>query len=121
MGRDPLMEWGARSDALYGLVKLMDRAAAAAGAARVPTLYLYGAHDEIIPKKAAFRAALRLQPPNRTAYYPDGWHLLTRDYQGPIVWSDVLAFIRDPQAPLSPVTEPLPPPPKPHASAGNKR
>src|SRR4051794_30119668 len=57
MGRDPLMIWGARSDTLYGLVTSMDRAADAVGKARLPTLYLYGAHDQIIPKPAAFKAA----------------------------------------------------------------
>lgn len=118
MGRDPLMIWGARSDTLYGLVATMDRAALAVGQARVPTLYLYGAHDEIIPKTAAFRAAARMRAPSdRTAYYADGWHLLTRDHQGPVVWRDILAFVRDPVAPLPsdppPIPRPGAPPPPP--------
>src|SRR6185437_2333867 len=53
MGRDPLMIWGARSDTLYGLVTTMDKAADDIGKAKLPTLYLYGAHDQIIPRKAA--------------------------------------------------------------------
>ncbi len=100
MGRDPLMIWGARSDTLYGLVTSMERASRAVGQAPVPTLYLYGAHDQIIPKKAAFKAAANLKPTDRSAYYADGWHLLTRDHEGPMVWKDILAFIRDPKAPL---------------------
>jgi alpha-beta hydrolase superfamily lysophospholipase len=100
MGRDPLMIWGARSDTLYGLVTTMDRAALAVGEADVPALYLYGAHDQIIPKAAAFKAAARLRPTDRSAYYASGWHLLTRDKEGPMVWKDILAFIREPQAPL---------------------
>jgi len=100
MGRDPLMIWGARSDALYGLVGLMDHGAEAVGKAGVPTLYLYGAHDDIIPRKAAFRAAGDLKPTDRSAYYARGHHLLTRDLQGPAVWADVLAFLKDPKAPL---------------------
>ncbi len=108
MARDPLMVWGARSDALYGLVGLMDRASAQVGHDSLPTLYLYGAHDQIIPKKAAFRAATGLTPSDRSAYYPAGWHLMTRDLQGPVVWADILAFIRDPEAPLPSGAGPIP-------------
>jgi alpha-beta hydrolase superfamily lysophospholipase len=100
MGRDPLMIWGARSDTIYGLVELMDRGSKTVGAADVPTIYLYGAHDQIIPKKAAFKAAKGLKPTDRSAYYAQGHHLLTRDRQGPVVWRDILSFIRDPRAPL---------------------
>jgi alpha-beta hydrolase superfamily lysophospholipase len=101
MGRDPLMIWGARSDTLYGLVNMMGRASTAMpGLGGVPTLYLYGAHDDIIPKSAAFDAVHKLKPSVVTAYYADGHHLLTRDHQGPVVWRDVLAFIRAPSAPL---------------------
>jgi alpha-beta hydrolase superfamily lysophospholipase len=109
MGRDPQMIWGARSDALYGLVSTMDRAAVAVGGADLPTLYLYGAHDQIIPKNAAFRAAARLQPPKqRSVYYANGWHLMTRDRQGPVVWKDIESFIRDPDAPLPSGAPPIP-------------
>jgi alpha-beta hydrolase superfamily lysophospholipase len=100
MGADPLMIWGARSDALYSLVTTMQRARDGVGALRVPTLYLYGAHDEIIPREAAVKAVRRLPPTARTAFYRNGWHLLMRDEEGPLVWRDVLAFVRDPTAPL---------------------
>lgn len=108
MGRDPLMVWGARSDTLYGLVKLMDDGAEAVGRAAVPTLYLYGRNDQIIPEKAAFRAVKRLKPADRSAYYARGYHLLTRDRQGPVVWRDILSFIRDPEAPLPSGAPPIP-------------
>jgi len=108
MGRDPLMIWGARSDALYGLVDLMDDGADSIGRIGVPTLYLYGANDQIIPKHAAFRAASRLRPGQRSAYYARGYHLLTRDLQGPAVWADVLAFLRDKDAPLPSGAPPIP-------------
>jgi alpha-beta hydrolase superfamily lysophospholipase len=100
MGADPLMIWGARSDALYGLVTTMQKASDDVGSLRAPTLYLYGAHDEIIPRGAATRAVKRLPSTARTAYYREGWHLLMRDEEGPVVWRDVLSFIRDPAAPL---------------------
>ena len=100
MGRDPLMVWGARSDTLYGLVQLMQRAWDGAEKLTAPTIYFYGAHDQIIPKAAAFTAAKRLKPGVRTAYYPDGWHLMTRDLQGPKAWADILSFVKDPAGPL---------------------
>jgi alpha-beta hydrolase superfamily lysophospholipase len=108
MGHDPLMIWGARSDAIYGLVSMMDRAAAAVGEARVPTLYLHGANDQIIPKEAARHAAARLKGSDRSAEYARGYHLLMRDKQGPAVWADVAAFIRDPKAPLPSGAPPIP-------------
>jgi alpha-beta hydrolase superfamily lysophospholipase len=108
MGGDPLMIWGARSDALYGLVTTMQRAQDQIGGLRAPTLYLYGAHDEIIPRSAALKAARRLPPIGRTAYYRDGYHLLMRDEEGPKVWRDVLTFIRDPAQPLPSGAPPIP-------------
>ncbi|OHB28893.1 MAG: lysophospholipase [Phenylobacterium sp. RIFCSPHIGHO2_01_FULL_69_31] len=108
MGRDRLMIWGARSDTLYGLVRLMDRAAKAVGDDHVPTFYLYGANDQIIPKNAAFKAVKRLHPSDRSAYYAAGHHLLTRDKQRAVVIADVLSFIRDPQAPLPSAAPPIP-------------
>ncbi len=108
MGRDPLMIWGTRSDNLYGVVSAMQRGYEAAGKARAPTLYLYGANDQIIPKTAAFRAARRLKPEDRSAYYPQGWHLLTRDRQRAVVIADILAYLRDPAAALPSGATPLP-------------
>jgi alpha-beta hydrolase superfamily lysophospholipase len=102
------MIWGARSDTIYGLVSLMGRASEAVGQSDLPTAYFYGAHDQIIPKKAAVKAAAQLKAGHRSAYYARGWHLLTRDRQGPVVWRDVLAFIRDPAAPLPSGAPPIP-------------
>jgi alpha-beta hydrolase superfamily lysophospholipase len=110
MGRDPLMIWGARADALYGLVSTMQNAWRETGELNVPTLYMYGAHDEIVPKHAAFEAAHRLPPGARTAYYPHGWHLLLRDLGARTVWADAAAFIRDPAAPLPSGAPPVPGP-----------
>lgn len=100
MGRDRLMIWGARSDALYGLVSLMERAWREVGAVKAPTLYLYGARDQIIPKTPTWQAASRLPAGARTAYYAQGHHLLLRDRQRQAVFDDVTAFLRDPAAAL---------------------
>jgi alpha-beta hydrolase superfamily lysophospholipase len=108
MGRDPLMIWGARLDALYGLVEEMERAWRDIGQVRVPTLYLLGAHDQIIPRRPALQAAARLPAADRTAYYAHGWHLLMRDKGAKAVWDDVAAFVRDPGAPLPSGAPPAP-------------
>lgn len=108
MGRDPLMIWGARADALYGLVNTMERASREIGKVKAPTLYGLGVHDEIIPRKPALAAARALAAGDRTAEYPNGWHLLLRDKQAKNVWEDVAAFIRDPSAPLPSGARPIP-------------
>jgi alpha-beta hydrolase superfamily lysophospholipase len=100
MGRDPLMLWGARSDALYGLVNLMQHAWRDTGKLSVPTLDLHGEHDEIIPRRPALQAAARLGPADRSADYAKGWHLLLVDRQAESVWRDIAAFVADPTAPL---------------------
>jgi alpha-beta hydrolase superfamily lysophospholipase len=108
MGRDPLLIWGARSDALYGLVGTMEHAWRDIGQVRAPTLYLLGAHDQIIPERPSRQAAARLPAGQRTAYYTQGWHLLLRDRQARNVYDDVAVFIRDPAAPLPSGAPPIP-------------
>jgi alpha-beta hydrolase superfamily lysophospholipase len=108
MGRDRQMIWGSRFDTLYGLVGLMETAWRQIGQVRAPCVYMYGAHDQIIPKDAAFSAARRLRAPGRTLYYERGWHLLLRDLQAPVVWRDTAAFIRDPSAPSPSGAPPIP-------------
>ena len=108
MREDPLMTWGTRTDTLYGVVDLMQAASASAGTIKVPTLYLYGYQDIVIPKNAAFQAAGRLKPTDKTGYYLDGHHLLLVDQQRERVFEDVLGFIRDPSAPLVSGVVPMP-------------
>jgi len=108
MGRDPMLIWGTRTDAVYGLMGLMQRAWSETGELRVPTLYLYGAKDQLIPKNAAIPAAGALPAGDRTAYYLDGYHLLLIDLQNPKVWDDVAAYIKDPATPLPSGAPPIP-------------
>ena len=108
MGYDPLQIWGTRTDAVYGLMNLMQRGWSQTSALKLPTLYAYGAKDQIIPKAAAFHAAAALPVGARTAYYADGYHLLLIDLENPKVWDDVVAFLRDPQAALPSGAPPIP-------------
>jgi acylglycerol lipase len=78
---------------LYGLVLLMDRAAAAAPGVAIPTLTLMGARDEVLRPERVARIHARI--PGAAGYidYADGWHWLFRDRQAARVWRDVAGFV----------------------------
>jgi acylglycerol lipase len=96
--RDPFFIKNTRIDSIYGLSHLMDQALASASKLDVPTLYLYGQNDEIIPKAPTLEA-LQSFPHSaaklRVSYYPQGWHLVLRDKQAPAVLGDVTAFLNE--------------------------
>lgn len=101
-GRDPNSILATRFDTLSGLVGLMETASQRLGETRVPTLLLYGSHDQIVtpgPMRRALEQAAG-SPTLRTAWYPDGWHLLDRDLGAVTVYGDVVVALRDPAAPL---------------------
>lgn len=101
-GTDPGFIRSTRFDALSGLVDLMESATLKLGQVRAPTLLLYGARDQIIEQDPMRRALVRAgDPPKlRTGWYPDGWHLLNRDWQAEVMFRDVEAVLRDPDAAL---------------------
>lgn len=107
IGRDPNMIWRTRIDAIYGLVRLMEEASRRSANLNGNVAFLYGAHDQIIPRASAIRAARRLPPTARTAVYANGWHMLLRDRQAEVVYQDILAFLRDPNAPFPSQAPPL--------------
>ena len=100
LSRDPLTIHGTRVDAIKGLVDLMDRALAAAPHFHAPSLFLYGGHDELVPKRATAATWQALPPGPVRAFYPNGYHLLLRDNDRALPIGDILAWIKDPQAPL---------------------
>jgi acylglycerol lipase len=106
--RDPLIIWSMRPDNLYGLVSLMEHASRDIAGLTVPTVYLYGAHDHVMPRNAAVVAARRLPPTARTAFYPNGYHWLLLDRDAPLVWADVEAFLHDRAAPWPSHMGPIP-------------
>jgi alpha-beta hydrolase superfamily lysophospholipase len=106
LGRDPLVVKRTRSDSIRGLVDLMDLAyAAPATLPPVPTLMLYGEKDQIIPKGPVEEFIAAMKGRMRIAIYPDGWHLLLRDFQREVVWRDIVAWTAAPKAPLPSGTE----------------
>lgn len=104
LGRDPLVIKATRVDTIWGLVNLMDAALAAAPRLRTPLLVMYGAHDEVIPKRPLreFADALPHDARDRRsfAYYRHGYHMLLRDLEGPMVIADVAGWVLAPRAPL---------------------
>jgi acylglycerol lipase len=101
MSRDSLVQMGARADTTAGLMDLMDQAGGAVSQIHLPTLVLYGAHEEVLPHTAVTTFLERVPPKNvRVAFYPKGYHMLLRDLDGDIVAGDVAAWIADRTAPL---------------------
>jgi acylglycerol lipase len=102
LGRDPLVIKETRVDTIKGLVDLMDDALAAAPRLRTPMLFLYGDHDELIPRDSTrrFLAALPADQPRRVAFYPAGYHMLLRDLEADVVRRDVEAWVANPEIAL---------------------
>lgn len=97
LGRDPLIIKGSRVGTLHGLVDLMGRAFENAAKLQTPALFLYGGNDEIIRKEPTQRMLATLPSPavlrRETIIYPDGYHMLLRDKNGPAVWQDISGWI----------------------------
>ncbi|MSU88042.1 alpha/beta fold hydrolase [Rhodobacteraceae bacterium 2CG4] len=77
---------------LMGLIRVMDRAAAAAPRVTLPTLTLMGRQDQILRTGAVRRVHRQIAGRKRFVLYDDGWHWLFRDLQAARVWDDVASF-----------------------------
>jgi acylglycerol lipase len=97
---DPLTIHATRVDAIKGLVDLMGQALEAASRFNAPALFLYGGHDELVPARATAATWRALPAGPVRAFYPGGYHLLLRDKDRAMPIGDILAWIRDPHAPL---------------------
>ena len=104
LGRDPLVIKETRVDAIYGLVNLMDTALGSAEKLNAQTLLLYGEKDEIVPPEPTKQFVSNLlshHSDNKTiAYYSNGYHMLLRDLQAPLVWKDIAQWISGAKAGL---------------------
>jgi alpha-beta hydrolase superfamily lysophospholipase len=108
LSRDPLFQKKTRTDALYGLVNLMDEARAAPkklGNAP-PILLLTGKKDQVIPQDATNALIAALGSRADLRQYDQGYHMLLRDLEGPAVNKDVadwvLAHVGEPLAAVQP-------------------
>jgi len=93
MAVDPLVIKETRLDAILGVVRLMGEAYGEADAVGGDILFLIGEKDEVIPVKTMRKASGRLCGRVDVRLYPEGWHLLLRDLQGPVVWRDIADWI----------------------------
>ncbi len=97
LGRDPLVIKETRIDAIYGLTDLMDAALEASRTLALPTLILYGDKDEIIPREPTERMLARLpeagKARRKVVFYENGYHMLLRDLQAEVVWTDIAKWI----------------------------
>ena len=100
LSTDPLTLRETRVDAVRGLVDLMDAALAAAPRFHAPALFMAGGKDELIPEQATSAVWHALPGGERLAFYPGGYHLLLLDSGRAAPIGDVVAWIRDPRAPL---------------------
>jgi alpha-beta hydrolase superfamily lysophospholipase len=99
LARDAQVIKATRVDVLYGVSNLMDSAMQVSGALEADILLLYGAHDDIIPRKPTCRLVKQLNhnPGSLSPiYYREGYHMLTRDLQAPVVWADIGDWILGP-------------------------
>ncbi|MEX0430342.1 alpha/beta hydrolase [Spiribacter insolitus] len=98
LGDDPRWIRAPSVDAMAGVADLMDRALRALPRFDgPPTLIQYGGMDEVIPAEAACAmfSALPAGAPWRAAFYPDGYHMLTRYSGSAAVMSDIRVFLTD--------------------------
>lgn len=94
--KSPWMIKGARIDTLDGVVDLMDKAYDAADSLKIPVLLLYGANDQVIPKKPIERLWQRLPKSGDSHFiqYPQGWHMLGRDLNSKEVIGDIVRWMK---------------------------
>jgi alpha-beta hydrolase superfamily lysophospholipase len=95
LSRDPLVIKDTRIDSMYGLTNLMDQALLNAGRVRLPTLILYGKHDQVIPREPTFLMLGKVPQTARKAFYENGYHMLLRDLQGEKPLTDIAVWIAD--------------------------
>ncbi len=93
LARDPHYLRPPSARELYGLVRVTDLAAAAAGHVRLPSLLLLGEKDEVAPNRRVLRVFAQVAGPSAVIRYPEGWHLLFRDLQAARVWRDVAEWV----------------------------
>jgi acylglycerol lipase len=95
ISRDPLFQNTTRADAIWGLAGLMDsaRRAPARLPSTPPILFLYGAKDQIIPREPTQAAAKELGSRAEVREYPNGYHMLLRDLDGPGIWKDIVSWV----------------------------
>ena len=81
LGQDPRIVRFIRADAYKGLLSLADAASASTRRLRLPTLFLYGRADGIIPLRLFEQAVRDLRPLVTALRYPEAPHLLLQTHE----------------------------------------
>ncbi|MBA2778630.1 alpha/beta hydrolase [Billgrantia kenyensis] len=102
LAEDPLILRSARIDTLDGLTRTMGLALDAVADLPSPALIMYGDEDQVIPMEAYCALLERLPQDDaiRLAFYPGGYHMLTRYSQRDRTEQDLAAWLHDPTAAL---------------------
>ncbi len=99
LSRDPLVLKKARVDTVHGLTELMGQALEASAHLPGPALILYGGNDQVIPARPVCAMLERLPEqdsvPWRMAFYPEGYHMLTRYTGAAQTHADLAAWLTD--------------------------
>lgn len=98
--KDPLVIRETRIDALWGVSWLMEEALQTVPMLEIPSLVLYGEKDQVIPSGPTIAMVSKLNKNHRIALYTKGWHWLTRDHNGPVVWKDIVSWVQNQNSPL---------------------
>ena len=95
ISRDPLFQKQTRSDAVWGLVNLMDDARHAPERLShpPPILIVYGAKDQIIPSKPTKAVIAALGNRAEVHEYPNGYHMLLRDLSREAPLKDIVDWV----------------------------
>jgi alpha-beta hydrolase superfamily lysophospholipase len=95
ISRDPLFQKQTRSDAVWGLVNLMDAARHAPEKLSnpPPILLVYGAKDQIIPAKPTKAVIAALGDRAEVHEYPNGYHMLLRDLGREAPLKDIVGWV----------------------------
>lgn len=93
LSRDPLRFAAPSGREFMGLIRLMDRAVAAAPRADAPTLVVMGANDQVTPEATVRAAYAELPGEKRFEYVGTGWHMLLRDLEAETVWRIVRDWV----------------------------
>ncbi len=96
LSRDPLFQHSARSDQVYGLINLMDEARQAPkylAANGPPILFMYGAHDQVIPAQPTEATIKELGARAEMHRDDNGYHMLLRDLDAQSQWQIVSDWV----------------------------
>lgn len=120
LGYDPRIIRFIRADAYKGLLSLADAASASTRRLRLPTLFLYGRADGIIPLHLFEQAVRDLRPLVTALRYPEAPHLLLQTHSMQVVLDDICAWLDGIPLPASPQSVLMRSGPRP-ASPGDTR